>query len=47
MKKVCVYDTEAVRIEAIMEQYDVGDASVIEALFDIIDDNGIDIGDYM
>ena len=47
MIQISVYDTEAVRIEEIMEKYDVGDASVIEALFDIIDDNGIDIGDYM
>ena len=47
MSKIDVFDTEKKRIDEIADKYDACDASVIEALFDIIDENGINIGDYM
>lgn len=43
MTSIDVYDTEAERINKLAEKYDCCDASVIEVLFDILEENGIDI----
>lgn len=47
MTRIDVFDTEARRIEKLVDKYDACDASIIEVLFDIIDENEIDIDDYM
>jgi hypothetical protein len=47
MTKVTIYDTEAKRIEKIAEDIGVTEAEVVEAIFDIIDNNEIDIKDYL
>lgn len=47
MKKIDIFDTEAKRIEKLCGKHDVADASVIEALFDALGENDIDIRDYL
>lgn len=43
MTTIEVFDTEARRIERLAEKYDTCDASVIETLFDILEEHEIDI----
>ena len=47
MTRIKVFDAEAERIKKIAEEKNVYDAEVIEALFDAIEDNGIDIYAYL
>ena len=47
MKKIDIFDTEAKRIEKLCGKHDMADASVIEALFDALEENDIDIRDYL
>ena len=47
MKKIDVFDTEAKRIDEIADTHDTCDASVVEVLFDIIDEYEIDIDLYI
>ena len=47
MKKIDVFDTEAKRIDEIADKHDTCDASVVEVLFDIIDEYEIDIDLYI
>ena len=43
MTRIEVFDTEAKRISKLAERYDCCEASVIEVLFEILEDNGINI----
>lgn len=43
MTTIKIYDSEAERIDKLAEQHDCCEASVIEALFDILEENDIDI----
>lgn len=43
MTRIEVFDTEAQRISKIAAEHDCCEASVVEALFDILKENGIDI----
>ena len=43
MTNISVFDTEAERISKLAEKYDCCEASVVEALFDILKENEIDI----
>lgn len=43
MTRIEIFDTEAERIEKLAEKHDCCEASVIEVLFDILEENEIDI----
>ena len=43
MKSIEIYNSEAERIDKLAEKYDCCEASVVEALFDILEENGVDI----
>ena len=43
MTTIEVFDTEAKRISKIADKHECCEASVIEVLFDILEENGIDI----
>lgn len=47
MTRISIYDIEAEQIETLSDAHDVSDADVIEALFEAIKDNDIDINDYL
>lgn len=47
MKTISAFDMEANRIEELAERCGVTPAEVIESLFTIVDDNNIDIEDYI
>lgn len=47
MTTIEIFDMEAKRIEKLVERYDTCEASIVEALFELLDDNGIDIDDAM
>ena len=47
MKLISVYDIEASAIEKLSEKHDVTEAEIVTALLDAIEDNGIDIGEYI
>ena len=43
MKSIEIYNYEAERISKLADKYECCEASVIEALFDILEENEIDI----
>lgn len=47
MQNISVYDTEADRINALCEEEDTTAAELVQAFFDIIDGEDIDITDYL
>lgn len=47
MQKITIYDIEADRIDVICRWKECSEAEVLEAIFDALDDNNIDIKDYL
>lgn len=47
MQNITVYDTEADRINKLCEELDTTAAELVQAFFDIIDGEDIDITDYL
>ena len=47
MKNIEVFTDDAKRIEKLAERYDTCEASIVEIMFDLLDDNGIDIDDAL
>lgn len=47
MKTIGVYDTEAMKIEPICEEWNITEAELIEILFQIIEDEDIDISGWI
>lgn len=43
MTSITIYDSEAKKIQDLADRHDMCEASVIEALFDILKENDIDI----
>lgn len=47
MERIGAYDIESKRVETIADRYGVYEADVIEALFQALDDNKIEIAQYL
>lgn len=47
MERISVYDNEANKIQHIAEDTNTTEPEVIEALFEALKDNGINIFDYL
>ena len=47
MERISIYDEEAKRIEFLATVNNTIEAEIIEALFTALDDNGIDLKDYL
>lgn len=47
MTNISAYDEEAKRVEDIAEKNDTTECEVIRALFDVLEDNDINIEDYL
>ena len=47
MKNITVYDIEENKIEKLCNEYDITEAELIEALLEAIEDNNINITDYI
>lgn len=47
MTTVPCYDVEAIRIAELADRFETTDCEVIEALFDALDDNNIDLSEYI
>lgn len=47
MMTIEVFDTEAKRINKLADKFDTCDASIIDMLFEMMEDNELDIEDYL
>lgn len=47
MTNVGVYDAEAEKLEKLADENNTSIAEVVEAMFDVINDNQLKVGDYL
>lgn len=47
MTRVNIYDIEAEKIDALEREHDASEAEIIQALFEALEDNDIDLKDYL
>lgn len=47
MKAINIYDIEAERIETLCEKHDISEAELMQAILDALDNNEIDLDEYI